>query len=92
MLQFKNFIVFYSNNEYSKFGPDILLYFVHCKIKDDKIDFNSDIGITFPGKYRNYLYFDLKVGVYIEKEEYKKKFKKLGLFSGSYYNYLTDNE
>jgi len=92
ILIFKPFICFCSNNYFYNFVPDISLYFVHCSLKDDKIDFSSEIGLIYPGYDKILYYFDLIFGKPMTKTEYFRKFKKYGFFMGIYDFYSSYNE
>lgn len=83
-----NCFMFHCSNIYSFsffWVHDIPLYFVHCKLQNEQINFSYDIGLTFPKDNNKYYYIDIKSGQYLDKSQYDKKFRDYGVFIGLYY-------
>ena len=90
IILFEQFICFYSNNFYN-YIPNIPLYCVHCKIKNDNIDFISDIGLIYTNCDNTLYYLDINYGKYLNKSEYNQKFETFGFFIGVYKNYIIED-
>ena len=83
---FNNFIIYCSNSlSFPFISVEVPLYYVHCKLQNEKINFDCDIGIIFPKNNSNYNYLDVKNCNYLNKSEYDKKFRNYGFFIGLYY-------